>query len=104
MTEDQTRVLEALEIAADVGAYFELKRDIVTVHIPFTAGDTAEYIGAEDAANRILSRFRMVAPGTVWGTDSASVGGFAGLANGHMRLSKSGVSKRQVTFAAKQLA
>jgi hypothetical protein len=66
----------------------------VTVEVSFTPGDTAAYCTAERACNDILGQFRMIRPGSVWGTDSASVGGHAGLTGGYCRLNKSGVEIR----------
>jgi hypothetical protein len=66
----------------------------VTVETAFTPGDTAAYITAERDCNDILRMFRMTRPGSVWGTDSASVGGHAGLTGGYCRMNKSGVELR----------
>lgn len=66
----------------------------VTAEAWFTPGDVAAYVSAERACNDLLSRFRMTRPGTTWGTDSASVGGHAGLTGGYCRMSKSGVELR----------
>src|SRR5438105_1927545 len=59
----------------------------VTVEAAFAPGDTAAYIKAERDCNAILGRFRMTRSGTTWGTDSASVGGHAGLTGGYCRMS-----------------
>lgn len=67
---------------------------VVTVEKWFTPGDLGAYIAAERACNALLARFRMIRPGTVWGTDSGSVGGHAGLTEGHCRMNKSGVEYR----------
>lgn len=66
----------------------------VTAETWFTPGDVAAYITAERACNSLLARFRMIRPGSTWGTDSASVGGHAGLTGGYCRMSKSGVEIR----------
>lgn len=66
----------------------------VTAETTFTPGDVAAYVRAERDCNEVLSRFRMIRPGTTWGTDSASVGGHAGLTGGYCRMSKSGVEIR----------
>jgi len=62
----------------------------VTVEGTFTPGDAQAYIVAEANANTVLGMVRMVRPGTVWGTDSASVGGHTGMTSGHVRMNKSG--------------
>lgn len=66
----------------------------VTVEAWFAPGDAAAYVTAERACNELLARFRMIRPGSTWGTDSASVGGHAGLTGGYCRLNKSGVEVR----------
>jgi hypothetical protein len=66
----------------------------VTVERTFTPGDAAAYIAAESAASSLLGRIPMTRAGSVWGTDSGSVGGHAGLSGGYMRLSKSGCQIR----------
>jgi hypothetical protein len=62
----------------------------VTVEGKFTPGDAQAYIIAEANANTVLGMIPMVRPGSVWGTDSASVGGHAGLTDGYVRMNKSG--------------
>lgn len=67
---------------------------VVIVEGRFTPGDAKAYIAAEDNANTVLSMIRQVRPGSVWGTDSASVGGYAGLTGGYVRMHKSGAEIR----------
>lgn len=67
---------------------------VITVEGAFAPGNAEEYRAAEGAAKGLLRMVPMTYPGSVWGTDSASVGGHAGLTGGYMRLSKSGVSAR----------
>jgi hypothetical protein len=62
----------------------------VTVQGTFTPGDARAYAVAEARANTVLGMVRMVRPGSVWGTDSASVGGHAGMTGGYVRMNKSG--------------
>lgn len=95
MTPTQTAETIITE-ARQWGFQVEVDNDlgILTVGITFGVNDTVAYYLAEADANALLRMIRMVRPGTVWGTDSASVGGHAGLTGGYMRLSKSGVDKR----------
>jgi hypothetical protein len=67
---------------------------IVTVQGTFTPGDADAFNRMESNARAILTRFKWVAPGSIWGTDSASVGGHVALTTGRFILSKSGVEKR----------
>lgn len=77
--------------------------DLVTISKTFEAGDSAAYITTDSDASRILSLAPMLYPGTVWGSDSASVGGHAALTTGQYHLSKSGVSKRFVSALRKAI-
>ena len=77
--------------------------DLVTITKTFGAGDSTAYITTDSDASRILSLAPMLYPGTVWGSDSASVGGHAALTTGQYRMSKSGVSKRFVNALRKAL-
>lgn len=73
---------------------------IVTVSTTFTPGDKAAYVAAENACNNVLRLVRQTRPGSVWGNDSASVGGAIGLAGGYCRLNISGVDKRVAKILA----
>jgi hypothetical protein len=67
---------------------------IVSVYGNFTPGDKAAYVTIENRANEILRMFRQVRNGSVWGTDSGSVGGALALGKGKFLLNKSGCEKR----------
>lgn len=99
----RTVAANVTRLAAEHGAQIEVHHEhtTLTVVIPFTPGDADAYRSAERACREILSEASMVYPGTVWGTDSASVGGHAGMTQGYCRLSKSGVAKRELTAIAK---
>ena len=79
----------------------EVSRDVLTVSTKFTPADRDAYVEADCVAGSLLARAPMLYPGTVWGTDGASVGGHAGLTGGYYRLSKSGVGKRFLTAVRK---
>jgi len=66
----------------------------VSATVRFEPGDRAAYLAAEDACGRVLALLPMTYAGTVWGTDSGSVGGHAGLTGGYCRLSKSGIGRK----------
>ena len=87
---------EILDLVDELGARLSISADkeMVTVNFTFEPGDNLAYITAESNALRILALFPMNRPGSVWGTDSASVGGHAGLTGGYVRMNKSGVAKR----------
>lgn len=96
---------QIVRLAAEHNAELEVHHhhETLTVTIVFAPGDVAAYAAAERTCREILSHASMVYPGTTWGTDSASVGGHAGLTGGYCRLSKSGVSKRELTAVAKRI-
>ena len=87
---------QVLDLIDETGARLSISSDkeIATVYFSFEPGDTTAYLRAQDAAARILSLLPMNRPGSVWGTDSASVGGHAGLNGGYSRMNKSGIAKR----------
>jgi hypothetical protein len=75
---------------------------VVTAETFFEPGDARAYMAAESACNSVLRHFAMVRPGSTWGTDSASVGGHAGMTGGYCRMNKSGVEIRLARqFASK---
>lgn len=78
-----------------------VRGDIVTVSATFTPGDRAAFIVAEMACNAVLATVRQTRSGSVWGTDSNSVGGFIGMSAGRVTLNKSGADKRVVKILAK---
>lgn len=78
--------------------------DVLTVETTFTPNDSDAYLKAESDASQLLRMIRMVRPGTVWGTDSASVGGHAGLTGGYVRMNKSGVELRVLNALRKLVA
>lgn len=96
-----TLVRRAKEVAADLEVNEE--DQVLTVILYFQPGSTEQYARAERKCRELLSHVHVVAPGTVWGTDSGSVGGHAGLTQGYCRLSKSGVSKRELTATKKRV-
>ena len=68
--------------------------DVVEITKSFAPGDRDAYVQCDATAYSVLMHAPVVAPGTTWGTDGASVGGHAGMIGGYFRLAKSGVSKR----------
>jgi hypothetical protein len=66
---------------------------VVTAELRFAPGDRAAYASAEQSCVAVLARFDQTGPGSVWGTDSGSIGGQVGLREGYCRLNKSGVRR-----------
>lgn len=106
MTETPSQIADTIKAYADEnGATVTIKgNEIATVFSTFEPGDTAAYIAAEGVASHILMLIPMNRPGSVWGTDSATIGGHAGLSGGYMRLNKSGIAKRVGSAITKAFA
>ena len=81
---------KAKELGLNVSAHGQ----VVIVSGRFAPGDKSAYIKMEDDANTILRMFRQVRAGSVWGSDSGSVGGAIALESGNFTLKKSGVAAR----------
>ncbi len=67
--------------------------DIITLWKSFEAGNVTQYLEAEDVCYRIIRLVPCSRPGSMWGTTSDGVGGYAGIQTGLMRLNRSGVNK-----------
>jgi hypothetical protein len=96
-----TRAAEFLAAAAEHGFTVQVSGDLVSILASFTPGDRDAYIAFDSASYSVLRLAPVVGVGRTWGTDSASVGGHAGLISGFYRMNKSGVSKRFVNAVAK---
>jgi len=82
------------------GFFWTTWDSIVTIQKTFPKGSATEYTAADSIAGYLLS----LAPlrgGSVWGTTSDGVGGYAGLNGGYYRLNKSGAGARFLTELAK---
>jgi hypothetical protein len=90
-------------LAREGGWQVTCRGDLLTIDRHFTPGDRDAYVAADGEGFSLLAIAPMTYPGTVWGTDGASVGGHAGLTGGYYHLNKSGVSKRFVAAVAKRL-
>lgn len=72
-----------------LGWEYSVKPQIVTIQKTFTPGDKDAYVDCEIDSYELMSLVPLTG-GSTWGTDSASVGGYAGLNGGYYRLNKSG--------------
>jgi hypothetical protein len=106
MTETPQEIASQIKAYADEnGATVTIKgNEIATVHSTFEPGDRDAYVKAEMVASHILMLIPMNRPGSVWGTDGATIGGHAGLTGGYMRLNKSGIAKRVGSAITKAFA
>lgn len=100
-TDTATEFLAFCEGAALVPSVND--RDIVTVTKENIPGDRNMYMDAERDALTALYLLPQTS-GSIWGTDSGSVGGHIALNDGHFRLNKSGVQKRVLTSLRNMIA
>lgn len=98
---NERQALDVITRAEIYGFSIRVNGATITVHKTFPPGDKDAYTKAESEANDILGMVPMKTPGSVWGTDGASVGGHVGLTNGYMTLNKSGCGKRVLNAIAK---
>ena len=94
---------EVVAYAREHGVSLHVSGGVLRAEVTFEAGDRRAYMQAEARCSRALSFVRQTSPGTVWGTDSGSIGGHVGLTEGRCHLSKSGCAKRVVAEIAKQI-
>jgi hypothetical protein len=100
-TTTSTQVQTFIAACNEAGFTYSTKPGLVSVRRSFTPGDAATYCTCDNMGPRLLSLVPIVAAGSVWGTDGATVGGAVALRDGHYRLTVSGASKRFTTALAK---
>lgn len=91
------RAREINDEAKKFGFKIHAHDQIVSVTGKFKPGDKAAYVEMERNAYKILGMFKQVRAGSIWGSDSGSVGGAVALENGMFILNKSGVEKRLIS-------
>jgi hypothetical protein len=94
MSDLDDRAARIREEAKEYGLSIIAHDGIVTVTGSFKPGDVEAFRKMEENAVTILLHFKRVRPGTIWGTDSGSVGGSVALKDGRFILNKSGVERR----------
>lgn len=77
----------------DLGVSIEIRQGVLTLSKRFQAGSNEEFVKAETDVG-IIYEAPQKYPGSTWGTDGGSVGGFSAITNGRMVLNRSGISKR----------
>jgi len=82
------------DMASKAGLAIRSQKGIVTVTGHFDKGDKDAYTRMENDALRILARFRQTRAGSIWGSDSGSIGGAIALQTGNFVLNKSGCDMR----------
>lgn len=100
-SESEILARSVINKAKEYGFSVSVRGSSMVVHKQFTPNDKDAYTKAESEANDLLDMVAMTSPGSVWGTDGASIGGHVGLTNGYMTMNKSGCSKRVLNALAK---
>ena len=77
-----------------------LRGTIITLSKRFPAGDNAAFACAESEVS-VIYDVPQTEAGSTWGTDGGSIGGMCAIANGMMRMNRSGCSKRFMAKLAK---
>lgn len=77
---------------------------VVTIGRSFAPEDRSAFVDCDMAYGSLLSILPRTTPGSDWGTDGGSVGGYSAIKSGNFRMNRSGVSKRVVSAIAKILA
>ena len=94
---------EVIAYAQEHGVRLHVSGASLRAEVTFEPGDSRAYMQAEARCSRVLSFVRQTSPGSVWGTDSGSIGGHAGLTSGRCHLTKSGCAKRVLAEIAKRI-
>lgn len=102
ISKSKQTALKIIEIAVANDIQVTVRGTILTLEKSFTPEDLSAYMSTENAANHIFSLAPMTTPGSVWGSDSGSIGGAIACQNGYFKLNKSGVSKRILNALKKE--
>jgi hypothetical protein len=87
----------------ELGMQLSVSGCVATVQKTFTPNDKIAYCNAESDAYTILGMIKRTTSGSIWGTDSGSIGGHVGLTGGYVSMHKSGCSKNLLKQIAKLL-
>lgn len=93
MNKTQTEVAAFVAACTNHGFDYEVSNGIVRISKSFKPGDLNAFVDCDAVASHILD----LAPlrgGSVWGTDSGSVGGHVAVKSGFFRMNKSGSGAR----------
>lgn len=88
------------KVEAD-GYKVSAKGCIVTVSKRFAPGDRSAFVDCDMMAGGYLAELPQTSPGSMWGTDGGSIGGYSALATGVFTLNRSGISKRVIAQLAR---
>lgn len=74
---------------------------IVTISKQFTPGDNSAFVDCDMFAGGYLAELPQTTPGSTWGTDGGSIGGYSAIKSGCFTLNRSGIGKRVVSALCK---
>lgn len=91
-----------IQAAKDNNFRLEVRGGVLTVHSRYQGGDVNEWFRNCDMSYySVLGLLPSVEPGSTWGTDGGSVGGYSAIKSGSFVMNKSGGSKRVLAALAK---
>ena len=100
-TKIENQCFEFICAVKQYGFSFAVSGTTVKLAKNFTPNDKGAYCLAEDNAYRILDLAPRTAAGSIWGSDSGSIGGAIAISSGKFVMNKSGVSSRFVKTLSK---
>lgn len=91
-----------IKAAADNGFTLEVRGGILTVHSTYKGGDVNEWFRNCDMSYySVLGLLKRSEPGSDWGTDGGSIGGYSAIKSGRFTMNRSGGSKRVLAALSK---
>ena len=103
MTKDEQNAQDFFDLCKKLGWVYLVKpTGVVSITKKFTPGDSNAYCDCDSESYTILSKVPLKG-GSIWGTDSGSIGGHIGLTNGYYTLNKSGNGAARFIKALKKL-
>jgi len=90
----QNQCFEFICAAKQYGFSYEVLGSTIKLTATFEANDHNAYCDVEDNSYKVLSLAPRTSAGSIWGSDSGSIGGMVALTSGNFRMNKSGVSTR----------
>jgi len=103
MSIENFNAAEWLATVTSCGYHVRAAGCVVTISRNFTPGDMSAFTDCDMVGPSFLDRLPTTSPGSTWGTDGGSVGGYSAVKHGCYTLNRSGISKRVVSQLAKLL-
>lgn len=94
MSKSQQIAQNIVDTANSLGFTVQIRDEVLTITKNFKPGNMDKFVECDGQYYSILSLLPSTRPGSVWGTDGGSVGGYSAIKNGQFRMNKSGGSIR----------